>query len=65
MSASPVNVRQEFEPYRPPWYPFDDNPWEILSSMSGDVVTRYQQWVRSLPEGELKRLVREYRDRER
>jgi hypothetical protein len=63
--SAPVEVRQPFEPYRPPWYPHDDNPWEILSSMSGDVVTRYTQWCRSLPEGELKRLVNEYRDRER
>ena len=50
------------EPYRPPWYPRDDNPWQIVSRMSNDVVTNYEKWCRSLPPGELQRLIREYRE---
>lgn len=50
-----------FEPYRPPWYPFDDNPWTIVLVASGDVVTKYARWERSLPPGELLRLIRAYR----
>ena len=50
------------EPYRPPWYPFDDDPWAIVLVASGDVVTRYARWTRSLPDGELKRLIREYQE---
>lgn len=49
-----------FEPYRPPWYPLDDNPQQIIASLSGDVVTNYEKWVRSLPAGELLRRVGEY-----
>lgn len=49
------------EPYRPPWYPFDDDPWAIILVASGDVVTKYARWTRSLPPGELVRLIREYR----
>lgn len=49
------------EPYRPPWYPHDDDPWAIVSSLSGDVVTKYVRWERSLPPGELRRLIAEYR----
>lgn len=48
------------EPYRPPWYPFDDDPWVIVSTMSNNVQTRYSKWADSLPPGELARLVAEH-----
>lgn len=50
----------DWQPYRPPWYPLDDNPQTIVLVASGDVVTKYEQWVRSLPPGELERLIAEY-----
>lgn len=50
------------EPYRPPWYPHDDDPWRIVLVASGDVVTRYAEWTRSLPPGELSRLIRAHRE---
>lgn len=51
------------EPYRPPWYPHDDDPWRILSTMSDNRETGYSKWVASLPAGELRRLIREHRGR--
>lgn len=48
------------EPWRPPWYPHDDDPWRIVLVSSGDVVTRYSEWTRSLPPGELDRLIAEH-----
>lgn len=50
-----------YRPYVPPWYPRDDNPEQIVSTMSGDLVRNYDRWERSLPDGELIRRVREYR----
>ncbi len=50
----------QWQPYRPPWYPFDDNPWEIVSNMSGNVITRYSAWVMSLPPEGLARLIRKH-----
>lgn len=50
----------EFEPYRPPWYPHDDNPQTIVLVASGDVVTKYARWTRSLPDGELLRRIHEW-----
>lgn len=45
------------EPYRPPWYPYDNNPWTIVSIMSNNVETNYSKWYKSLAPGELKRLI--------
>lgn len=50
------------EPYRPPWYPYNDNPWDIVDNMSNNIVTRYSLWCNSLPPGELIRLIKEYRE---
>lgn len=50
-------------PYRPPWYPADlPEPGTIVLVASGDVVSNYARWERSLEPGELARLVREHRE---
>lgn len=49
-----------FTPHKPPWYPHDDNPWQIVSLMSNNVVTNYSRWCDSLPPGELVRLIHEH-----
>lgn len=54
-----MSAPEDFAPYRPPWYPHDDDPWQIVLVASGDVVTKYAEWARSLPPGELKRLIAE------
>lgn len=55
-------IGTEFVPYRPPWYPHDDNPWDVLGNMSGTVTTRYDQWCNSLAPGELLKLIREHQE---
>ena len=51
-----------WEPYRPPWYPKEDNPWTIVGNMSNNIQTKYSKFCDSLPEGELKRLIEEHRE---
>lgn len=50
-----------FKPWRPPWYPYDNNPWTIVSIMSNNIITNYSAWVGSLPPGELLHLIAEHR----
>jgi hypothetical protein len=53
-----------WEPWRPPWYPDDlPNPWVYVNTLSDAGETNYSKWVGSLPDGELSRLVAEYRAR--
>lgn len=50
--------------YRPPWYPVDlPNPWTFINTMSNAQETNYSRWCKSLPPGELQRLIREHRRR--
>jgi hypothetical protein len=49
------------EPYRPPWYPYQDNPWTIVSNTSNNIVTKYSRWCAGLAPGELKRLIAAHR----
>lgn len=60
--ATPVTPPvSDWKPYAPPWWPFETDPGQIVSNMSNNIITRYDAWTATLPDGELLRRIDSYR----